>query len=153
MSRKPVRPRVGDAAARLRVRNQPAENDNKDYGFYNGLTIPQIRKVPGLASVVEDRVEQVRSEVPSLGRRPNAPLGGPQQQLCSRSRSCGSVRQRTNNKHSYVNDLVVLDESVPLSKPVRQTGRNVDLLTGDPETDPSDEEEMGQQMRLVYRMA
>ena len=92
----------------------------------------------------------MRSEVPSLGRRPNAPLGGPQQQLCSRSRSCGSVRQRTK-KHSFVNDLVVLDDSVHPPKPVRQTGRHADLLSGDPETDPSDEEEMGQQLRLVYR--
>ena len=169
LSKKSVRPGVGDAAARLRVRNQPAENQIEDYGFYNGLTIPQIRKVPGLASVVEDRIDQVRSEVPSLSRRPNAPLGGPKQQLGgpkqqlgARERSTSLVRQSGNDvmfdtvrmpRSTFVNDLVVLDDDVPLPRPKagRQTGKHADLLTADPETDPSDEEDFGQQMRLVYR--
>ena len=161
LTKKPVRPRVGDAASRLRVRNQPVDNQTEDYGFYNGLTIPQIRRVPGLASVVEDRVDQVRSDIPSLGRKPNAPLGGPKQQLGSRMRSTSTVRQsgsnvrmqRSNSQPPYVNDLVVLDDEGPPPRPpqVRQAGRRADLLTGDPETDPSDEEDMGQQLRLVYR--
>ena len=56
-----------------------------------------------------------------------------------------SVRvQRSNNQHSFVNDLFVIDDGVPLPRhpAVRQTGRHADLLTGDPETDPSDEEDI-----------
>ena len=73
------------------------ENQTDDYGFYNGLTLPEIRRVPGLAPVVEDSVDQVRSDVPSLGRKPNASLGGPKQQLGGRVRPTSSLRQSGTN--------------------------------------------------------
>ena len=171
LNQKPVRPRVGEAASRLRVRNQPGDQNN-DNGFYNGLTLPEIRKVPGLATVVESRIDQVRSEVPSLSRRPDAslggprkqhpgvPLGGPRRQVGSRTRSVSSARQHNQDvfdpfrfQQSYVHDLIVMDDAEPHPnhQPVQSTGHQMDLLTADPETDPSDEEESSQQMRLVYR--
>ena len=36
LNQKPVRPRVGEAASRLRARNQPGDQNNDDNGFYNG---------------------------------------------------------------------------------------------------------------------
>ena len=172
LNQKPARPRVGEAASRLRARNQPSDQNTDNYGFYNGLTLPGIRKVPGLAPVVETKIEQIRTEVPSLSRRPDAslgclrkqpsgvPLGGPRRQLGSKARSVSSARQQNQNvfdnvgfQPSFVQDLIVIDDADPRSthQPVQPTVNRVDLLTEDPETDPSDEEEVGKQMKLVYR--
>ena len=159
---------VGGRAAMLRARNQNIAQTN-DFGYYDGLTMPQIRNVPGLAPVVEERINHVRNTVPSLARRPSIRLGGPQQPEVSRTRSLSSTRQKSGERmfdpisvqlpqshNSYVEDLIVMDDQAGLSQqrpsfhPVKHRVRQVDLLTADPESDPSDEEEC-QQMRLVYR--
>ena len=185
-SQKSVRPKVvGEAASRLRVRNQPEDNQTPENGFYNGLTIPEIRKVPGLGHRVEARVDKVRDEIPSLSRRPNAPLGGPRQQhqqlgvqrqqqidgqrqqhqLGGRARPVKQQASRsvvfdpagltTYHQQSYAHDLIGFDDD-PLAhqQPLQHVGAGrpqVDYLTGDPESDPSDEEDHCQELRLVYR--
>ena len=161
------RPKIGEAAGLLRGRNQVSDSQVDDRGFYGGPTIGQIRSVSGLAPVVESRVNCVRSEVPSLARRPNAALGGlPSGGGGIRTRSLSGARQRSFDPiriqrpaqgHSYVEDLIVIDDnaaqpSTVFKKQNIQSRRpQKDLLTTDPETDPSDEEDVGQQLRLVYR--
>ena len=191
------RPKVGEAVARLRARNQNTEQQLVENAFYDGLTMPQIRKVSGLATVVDDGIDQVRTDIPSLARRPSAMLGGPQQQagagsfggppqqtgrnlagnrnlggphqtIGSRARSAG-LKQRSQDvfdpvrvrkpqhSQSYVQDLIVMDENVKLPYSIQPAGSvqvkrgKVDLLSGDPLTDPSDEEEDEYKMKLVYR--
>ena len=113
------------------------------------------------------RVNRVRSEVPSLARRQNAPLGGPpnggggvrtRSLSGARQKSFDPIRiQRPAQGHSYVEDLIVIDDnaaqpSTVFKKPQIFSRRpQNDLLMNDPETDPSDEEDVGQQCRLVYR--
>ena len=167
-SQQKVQPKVGGRASLLRARNQNIVQPN-DFGYYDGPTLPQIRNVPGLASVVEERVNHVRSSVPSLARRPSIRLGGPQQPDVGRTRSLSSTRQKSRemmfdpisvqapqSHKSYVEDLIIMDDHAGVSQQrpgfssVKRRVKQVDLLTADPETDPSDEEEC-QQMRLVYR--
>ena len=150
----------------LRARNKVSDDQNDDRGFYGGPTIGQIRSVNGLSPVVESRVNHVRTDVPSLSRRPNATVGGPPSGGGGiRTRSLNGARQKSFDPiriqrpaqgHSYVEDLIVMDDNAQPSsvfkKPaVHSRRRQNDLLTTDPETDPSDEEEGGQQLRLVYR--
>ena len=161
-SQQSVRPKVADAASKLRVRNQPSETRQPENSSYRGLTMPEIRRVPGLGLMVEDQVDRVRTEVPSLARRPNAPLGGPRQQRSvsrrqpsARDVSFDPVRiQRSSVQQTYAQDLIAFDDIAPVRglPHVQQAGhQQVDLLSADPETDPSDEEDPCQEMRLVYR--
>ena len=165
-------PKVGEGAARLRARNQTFDHPVENQGYYSGPTMPQIRNVSGLPPVVDNRVNQVRFEVPSLARRPNATLGGPQQTTGIRARSASTARQRSRdvafdpvgvqrsqNQQSFVHDLIDIDDQVrpsltsnqPLGRGGQPRRSQVDLLSEDPQTDPSDEEEEGQTMKLVYR--
>jgi hypothetical protein len=66
---------------------------------------------------------------------------------------CPSVQPDSTTRMCLTQDLIVMDDAEPHPnhQPVQSTGHQMDLLTSDPETDPSDEEESSQQMRLVYR--
>ena len=135
------RPKIRDTAALLRARNQSDGQNMGDQGFYEGLTMPQIRKTVGLAGVVDSDVEHVRSDVASLAHHPSAPSSG---------------RGRKVKKSSvFVSDLVDLGGDFPppsRAKSVRLP-QSVDLLGDDPLTDASedDDEEAGQQFILTYR--
>ena len=70
-----TRPKVSEGAASLRTDNRSV-NNVVDNGFCGGPSLPQIRKTPGLPQIVERGIDRIRSDVPSLARRPSAVSGG-----------------------------------------------------------------------------
>ena len=170
-----ARPHISDGVAALRARNQMGQQQINDETYYEGPNMNQIRKTPGLNLVVEDRIHGVRSDVPSLARRPDA--GSNNQQIQARVRPTQPIRRDSSDpirisrghqhqRQHFVSDLVDLGEestSLPISStrfaPNQQhlsRQRYVDYLTNDdPLTEPSGDEsdDLGedQQLRLVYR--
>ena len=162
------RPYIAEGVADLRARNQVNQQVQSGNAFYEGPNITQIRKTPGLGPIVEERIRQVRSDVPSLARRPDAGMSNQQRVNMERSRIANPVKidpyqSRSNHsqRQQFVTDLVDLSEDpVPvLSNPRLASARvcqQTDYLTNDdPETEPSDDENDanidGKQMKLVYR--
>ena len=180
-----TRSRVADGAARLRALNRTVTTEF-DSGFYGGPNMPQIRKTPGLAPVVERGIDKIRSDAPSLARRPSAPVSiQPSMSRLGRDATSRSYQGVTSfpsdpfdplfptkshqqgRGHSFVNDL--LDFTADGGQQPFQLGRNhreqsmahprqqdmqqcPDLMTDDPLTEPSDDEEnSGECLRLVYR--
>ena len=161
------RPKVGDAVSRLKSRNK--EQSQIEKSFYGGPNMPQIRKTPGISEVVEEGIDRVRFDVPSLSRRPSAPVqiqqSVPGQAVTGRGSSSHRERNgfpfdpypinrnQPSGRDYFVNDLLdISDEPRQVLNP-RQDSRNCpDLLTDDPLTEPSDEEEDVENcLRLVYR--
>ena len=162
------RPKIREQAAQLRARNQTAAQSNQDHGYYEGYTMPQIRKVPGLAEIVEGDVVNIRSDVATLARHPSAPIAGLQGQASSSSRAKVPHMSRgrpVQRGPSFVNDLVDFGENAsplmydrPLQKARLRSNnplqsQQADLLgDDDPLTDASEEDdEAGQQFVLTYR--
>ena len=133
--------------------------------IYNGPNIKNIRKTKGLRSRVENVIDTIRSDVPSLGHRPSA--GQP----VSVSKATGT-RPKTSRgpvdpvmlefeqfkawkagKAALSNEVESeSDASPPRATIKRKTTRNKQLACRDPYTDSSSsEDEDQQQLALVYR--
>jgi hypothetical protein len=161
------RPKVTDGASRLRSRNR--EQNHIEKSFYGGPTMPLIRKTPGISNVVEEGVDRVRFDVPSLARRPSAPvqIQPPVSGYVATGRKSSTHRDRSGfpfdpypidkTQHGggsyFVNDLLDISEGPRQVIQPRQDARSYpDLLSDDPLTEPSDDEEVDENcLRLVYR--
>ena len=158
------RPKVGEALSRLKSRNK--EQSQIEESFYGGPNMPQIRKTQGISEVVEEGIDRVRFDVPSLSRRPSAPVqiqqSVPGQVVTGR----GSSSRRDRNGYPFdpypinrnlpsgrdyfVNDLLdISEEPRQVLKPQQDSRNCPDLLTDDPLTD--EVEDVENCLRLVYR--
>lgn len=160
-----------DIVDNLRRRNQ-VETSEDVPNFYDGPNINEIRKITELRENVENHVEQIRVDVPSLAHRPTAGrptrLGGLQTQPGTRVVSSQlaapqhSLSQSTTlNKKATKPSAEQEFEDFLAWRQLRNGGQS-DVVAAcpqaqagvseDPLTDASDDDEQaGQHMKLVYK--
>ena len=127
---------------------------------YKGPNIKAIRKTPGLRKRVEERVETVRSDIPSLSRRPTA--GSAQTKVSARRREkpVDSVEeefqrfkawQQSQGATAALSDSES-EASPPRAAPHLKNRKKKSVIVEDPITDSSSSEDEDSQTKiLVYR--
>ena len=128
--------------------------------YYTGPTIKDIRKVKGLKKNVTYQIEDIRSDIPSLGRRPSADTGHQTGARSKHSNSKSSVQPTAVKPRSKLDrefeefqefkawkerHTATASESDSDATPPRPKV-SIDMVT-----DPSSSEEESQPVILVYR--
>ena len=147
--------------------NQSQEILNSGFhSVYEGPNIKQIRKVKGLKVRVEDTVDLVRSDIPSLSRRPSAKnnqkptvLPGLNEQQGRKKKASSRVNKIEDEfeqfkawKKSRSNRKQPSDSESDDSPPRAQSKRHVQATDLDPLTDSDDsDEDVEEEMVLVHR--